>query len=45
MFTSPELTSQFPGARRLWRAQTNRYAAQDPARARLIADHKQRRSG
>ena len=38
MRTSSILTRQISfGARRLWRAQTNPYAAQNPARARLAA--------
>ncbi len=39
MFTSSMSTSQIPGARRLWRAQTNPYVAQNPARARTTDPH------
>ncbi len=35
MFSSSILTCQFPGARQLWRAQTNPYLAQNLARADL----------
>ena len=39
MFTSSMSTSEVPGARRLWRAQTNPYATQNLVRARTTDPH------
>ncbi len=39
MSTSSMSTGEMPGARRLWRAQTNPYAAQNLARARTTDPH------
>ena len=39
MLASSMSTGEIPGARRLWRAQTNPYAAQNPARAGTTDPH------
>ena len=41
MLASSMSTGEIPGARRLWRAQTNPYAAQNPARASMPDPHLQ----